>query len=136
MVRIGQVVERSQVDGEDAHCGTANGQSGRDPVDGGERGPAKPEETDGEENRLDADEVETAFGGGGEFPEAGGDLFLPDAYDSDENNAAAHCCLNGLMIGWERGIVVLGVPVNTAPVCWTLKPWFVLKTSGTELNCR
>lgn len=91
MVRISQVVECRQVDGEDAHRGAADGQRGHDPGDGGEGGPAEPEEADGEEDGFDADEVQAAFGGGGEFSEAGCDFFLPDAYQCDEDYADAHC---------------------------------------------
>lgn len=65
MVRIGQVVEGSQVDREDAHGCTADGQRRHDPGYRREGGPSEPEEADGEKNRFNADEVKTSFGGGG-----------------------------------------------------------------------
>ena len=37
-----------------------------------------------------------------------------------------------LVVKWLAGLI----HVNTAPLSWMLKLWFVLKTSGTELNWR
>lgn len=79
VVGIGQVVEGGQVDGEDAHGGTAQGQHGHDPRHGRERRPAEPEQADGHEGGLDAGEEQARLGGAGQFAQACGGLFLVDA---------------------------------------------------------
>lgn len=93
MVRISQVVEDGEIDGEDAHGGAPDCDCRADPVDVWEGGPAEPEQADGHEDAFEADEVEARFGGAGEEVEAAGDLFLVDADDGDEEGADAHCCL-------------------------------------------
>ena len=91
MVRVGQVVKGSQVNGKDTHSSAADSDGWDDPVDGRERRPAKPEQANGEQDRLDADEVETTFGGSGKFAEFGGDVVLPDTDASDDDDTDAHC---------------------------------------------
>lgn len=72
MVRIRQVVEGSQVNGEDAHRRTAQGQGGHDPWNRRVRRPSEPEQPGWHEDGLDADECEAALGGAGHFAESGG----------------------------------------------------------------
>lgn len=91
VVCIGQVVEGRQVNGKDTHSSAANSDSWDNPVDGRERAPTKPEQADRKQNRLDANEVQTAFGRGGELAEFGGDVVLPDTDAGDEDDTDAHC---------------------------------------------
>ncbi len=92
MIRISQVGEDGEVDGENAHSGAPNCDCRAYPVNVRVGGPAEPEEADGHEDALDADEVKARFGRVGEEVEAAGDFFLVDAYDGDEEGADAHCC--------------------------------------------
>ena len=76
VVRVREVVEHGEVDGEDAHGGAGDGQGGQDPVQRGERGPAEPEEADGHEGAFDAAEVQPAFGRRGHLAVVPCDLCL------------------------------------------------------------
>lgn len=90
MVRIGQIVESSQVNRKDTHCRASNGHGGYNPGHRREGRPTKPEETDRKEDGLDTDEVQTPFGGRVEPSKSCGDLFLPDTDDGDEDCTDAH----------------------------------------------
>ena len=69
MVRVGQVVEHGQVDGENAHGGATDGQRGHDVWHGRRGCPAEPEQADGHEGGFNAREVQSALGcRGQEFP--------------------------------------------------------------------
>lgn len=56
-VRIGKVVEDSEVNAKDTHCGAPDGEGGDDPWNGRVSGGDEPEKTDGEEGGLDAGDV-------------------------------------------------------------------------------
>lgn len=90
MVCIGQIVESSQVNREDAHGRAPNSHGGYNPGHRRERSPAKPEQADGQEDGLDTDEVQPSLGGRVEPSESCGDLFLPDADEGDQDNADTH----------------------------------------------
>lgn len=61
MVDVGEIVEHSQVDGEDADLGAAESENWHDGGDGREGCPAEPEETDGQQSAFDAGEVQSPF---------------------------------------------------------------------------
>lgn len=90
MVRIGQIVESSQVNRKDTHGRAPNGHGGYNPRYRRERSPSKPEEADREEDRLNTDEVQASFSGRIEPSESCGDLLLRDADDGDEDDTDAH----------------------------------------------
>lgn len=90
MISVGEVVEDSEIDGENAHGCKADGNGGYNPMYRRRRGPAEHEETDGHEGTLVAREVEASFGGIREFVVFFCYLFLVDADDGkygrgDEN---------------------------------------------------
>lgn len=69
VIGVRQIVEDSQVDGEDAHGRTAHPQRRHDVRDARIGGPAKPEQANGHERGFNAGKVQPAFcRGGEEFP--------------------------------------------------------------------
>jgi hypothetical protein len=62
VVSVGEVVENGEVDAENPHGCAADAESREDPVVAGKRGPAEPEAADGQEDALNAGEIEAAFG--------------------------------------------------------------------------
>lgn len=62
MVRVREVVERRQVDAEDADCRNGKGNGRHDPVDPGEARPSEHEQPDGHACALDARKVQSPLG--------------------------------------------------------------------------
>jgi len=65
VIRVREVVEHGQVDGEDPDGGYAHRDGRDDPRDGRERCPPEPEHSDGEETTQRAGAVKASFGPGG-----------------------------------------------------------------------
>ena len=105
MVGIGEVIEDGEVDGENTHGGTGDGQGRQDPMLGGERSPAEPEEADGHEGALDAAEVQSTFGGGRHLAVVAGDFLLVDAQERGEGGADAHGGEDGAGLLQREGVV-------------------------------
>lgn len=61
MVRVGEIIEDGVVDGEATDTKTADCQDGRNPVNIGPARPPEPEQAHGQEDGLDADDVEPTF---------------------------------------------------------------------------
>lgn len=90
MISIREVIKRSKINRKDAHSRTTNGHGRHDPVHRREGTPTKPEQTDGQKYRLNADEIESALWRSGVFTEAHGDAFLVDTDDRDDDDTDAH----------------------------------------------
>ena len=68
VVRVGEVVEDGEVDGEDADGGECDGDGRHDPMDAGCGRPTKHEQADGHECALHARKVQAALWVRGGFP--------------------------------------------------------------------
>lgn len=106
MVRICKVVEDSEVDGEDAHCGDGDGNGGDDPGDVvlGFGGPAEHEEAEGEEDALETAKVEAVFGDGGPVFAAGGEVVLEEGEGHGEDASYAGGGEDGVGVGEAEAV--------------------------------
>lgn len=91
MIRISQIVKDRQINGQDAHGGTADSQSRSDPMHRRIRGPSEPEQAGGHEHCLDTGEIETFLWGVGKLHESADDSFLVDTDEGGDDHGDTHC---------------------------------------------
>lgn len=107
MVSISQVIERRQIDGEDANRRDANSDGGHDPMDRAEACPAEHEETNWHTGAHHAGKVQAAFRRVCELAVSAGDLLLVDGDDGGEDAGGAHGGEDGVGLLEAEGMVGL-----------------------------
>lgn len=107
MVRVREVVEHAEVDGEDANRGDAHGDARHHPVDAGRAGPPEHEQPDGHARALDARKVQPALGRVQQLAVLPRNLLLVDGQHAGDQRADAHGGEDGVGLLQREAVVAL-----------------------------